>query len=89
MNWILPLILLVIGAFFIIVNWSVFYYGMIKEEYHSWVPLVGGVFASVGLGTLPVEGVKSYWWMPSILDYGSLPGLSYTAWFFLTGKHKQ
>lgn len=44
-----------------------------RRQHVSAIPLFGGL---AGLGAcllLPVEGVRSYWWLPLIIDYGSLP----------------
>lgn len=39
----------------------------------SAIPLFGGL---AGLGAclpLPIPGVRAFWWLPLIIDYGSLP----------------
>jgi len=76
-----------VGGFVIIMNWAIIYYSLVKKKHSSWAPLVSGVLAAVGLANFPIEGVEKYWYVPLIIDYGCLPGMAHTAWFFLTGKH--
>ncbi|MFP4107280.1 MAG: hypothetical protein ACLFVU_14500 [Phycisphaerae bacterium] len=49
----------------------------------SWVPLIGGIAGAVGIAVMPVRGSIWWSWLPLVLDWGSLPGLTHTAWFYL------
>jgi hypothetical protein len=89
MDWLLSVALLLVGGFVIIMNWTIVFYALFKKKYSSWAPLVGGVLAAVGLAILPMAGVAKYWYVPLIIDYGCLPGMAHTAWFYLTGRHRQ
>ena len=46
----------------------------VRQRRHvSAIPILGGL---AGLGAcflLPVDGVRSFWWSPQIIDYGSVP----------------
>ncbi len=89
MDWALAAVLLLVGGYVIIMNWAIVFHWLVKKKHSSWAPLVGGVLAAVGLANLPVEAVAKYWYVPLIIDYGCLPGMAHTAWFFLTGKHRE
>ena len=79
MDWALSVVLLLVGGFVIIMNWVIIYYSLVKKKHSSWAPLAGGVFAAVGLAILPIAGVAKYWYVPLIVDYGCLPGMTHTA----------
>ncbi len=89
MDWALSVVLLLVGGFVIIMNWVIIYYSLVKKKHSSWAPLAGGVFAAVGLAILPIAGVAKYWYVPVIVDYGCLPGMTHTAWFYVTGRHRE
>ncbi len=57
-----------------------------KEYVPSWIPLFGGVCGAMGIGFLPVDAVKTFWWLPLFLDYGTIPGMLHTIWFYIRGK---
>ena len=62
---------------------------MRKEKARSWVPLLGGGAGSLALLAIPTHGLKLWWWLPLLLDWGSLPGLFYTlAWHLFRAKPK-
>ena len=42
----------------------------------SGIPLLGGAFGCVALLTIPVAALHSYWWVPWLADWGSVPGLA-------------
>ncbi len=55
----------------------------------SWIPLLAGCFGAAALFLLPIPGVKHWWWLPFLLDWGSLPGIIHTLIFHLTSKEKK
>jgi hypothetical protein len=59
-------------------NWYALVTRMTKPQGPTWVPLVGGLLG-VGATLLQPTGVgREYWWVPLVLDGGSIPGLSVT-----------
>ena len=88
MNTVGSAIILLIGLFFVFVNWLIVYSTYIKKEYSSWVPLLGGLFCIVGLGNLELGNMEKYWWIPLTIDYGCFPALIQMAWLFLFSKKK-
>ena len=89
MDWVTSVLLIVVGGFFTVMNWAVLYVRIVKKERHSWVPVLGGLFLAVGLGTLPIEGPENLWWIPFIADPACVPGMSYTLWFWLFRYKKE
>lgn len=51
----------------------------------SAIPLVGGLLAAFGCAISPWPVVKAAWWVPLILDYGSVPLLLSTV-IFVAGQ---
>ena len=46
----------------------------IRQRRHvSAIPLFGGIAGLVACFVLPVEGLGSFWWLPLVVDYGSVP----------------
>lgn len=43
------------------------------REPGSVVPLVGGILGAVALLTWPSGAVRAFWWVPFIVDLGSIP----------------
>jgi H+/Cl- antiporter ClcA len=75
MMWAISLILICVGGYVVVMNWFVVFQWMFAKKHSSWIPLVGGVIAALGVGLIPNTEARSYWWIPLILDWGSVPGL--------------
>jgi hypothetical protein len=73
------LCLLIFGLIALLNAWTLIEYRLNKKHVSA-VPLVGGLLGVFGLLLLPVGGPKEFWWLPLLLDYGSVPMLTY---FFL------
>ncbi len=52
------------------------------------MPLLGGLLGCSGILISPWQFVDGYWWLPFILDWGSIPGLVFTLLYFAFGKAK-
>jgi hypothetical protein len=83
-------VLLLAGSFIAVMNWLVLLHWVIYRQHCSWIPLAGGVLASIGLVMLPYESARSFCWIPLVLDWGCIPGLFCSAavfvYFTLGGK---
>lgn len=78
--WLLGLVLLIFSAWILILNWGVFFQSFVKKKQaSSWIPLLGGLSGAAGLIALPSEQLGAYWFLPLFLDWGSIPGLAYSA----------
>ncbi|MCE5306296.1 MAG: hypothetical protein LLG20_01515 [Acidobacteriales bacterium] len=52
---------------------------LVKRERNSAVPLVGGLCGVAACFLLPVPLAGDWWWLPLLLDYGSVPVFSVSA----------
>ena len=59
-------------------NASVLWASLRRRPRPSWIPLLGGVLGTVGLLLMPLPSLHALWWVPLLLDWGSLPGLAHT-----------
>lgn len=89
-RWIAGLFLLVLSCWIICLNAWVFWKGYIqRKKAASWIPLIGGIFGMIAVLVLPVFWIKTWWWVPLLIDWGSLPGLLYTLiWFAVSSRKK-
>lgn len=67
-----------------ILNWRVFWQRHIRGvESTSWIPLLAGLSGVAAMLLLPVNW-SGFWWLPLLIDWGSAPGLIYSAiWYTL------
>ena len=73
-----------------LLNGIVFYKGIIlKQKQPSWIPILGGILGVFSFLLLPVNILNRFWWLPLIIDMGSLPGMSMTAILLPLQKLKQ
>jgi hypothetical protein len=83
-RWLLAIIA---GAAFLWIaglNWSVAWRLRIrKQPAPSWIPLLGGLLGSASLLIAPVPDVAALWWVPLLVDWGSIPGLLDTGFFHI------
>ena len=78
MMWLLGISLITGFLFLAAINAAVVWRGLIKKEKTgSWVPLVGGLFGAVGTANIPVESLQEWWWVPLVVDPGSIPAAIY------------
>lgn len=77
LRWAFGVLLLAFAAWIIILNWRIFWKARVRREQPapSWIPVLGGLSAAVGLLTLPLASLSMLWWLPFLLDWGSIPGL--------------
>lgn len=83
-RWIAGVAFAAVFVWLVILNASVFWERHVcKKKSPSWIPLLGGVSGVMCCLILPVPSLKAVWWIPLILDLGSVPGLVYTIFFLL------
>lgn len=72
-------VLIIASGYLIILNWIAFWKRHIRNEPNSpsWIPLLGALFGALSLWIAPIK-LNTLWWIPLFIDWGSLPGLSYT-----------
>lgn len=79
LRWTLGCSFLILAAWLAVLNWGVVYQTrMFQRPGPSWVPLAAGGLGAIGLANIPIPEVSRWWWLCFFLDFGSIPGLSYT-----------
>jgi len=83
-RWILGLVLATLFLFLAGAHATIVWNGLVRRRHTpSAVPLFVGLFGVAAAWVLPVPGLSCWWWLPLILDYGSVPLLVHTAIFWL------
>ena len=79
LRWILGTVLAVIFVVAALGNaWTVIRY-IVHKRRSSAAPLVGGLCGVGSCLVLPLANLNEWWWLPLLLDYGSLPVLAVSA----------
>ena len=66
-------------------NWSTVVIGLRgKQRAPSWVPLIGGITGTVAVFVSPIAWLHRYWWVPLVLDWGTIPGHIFTFGYYVT-----
>lgn len=90
LRWIVGLFFFALFIHLSVLNAFVFWSVHVrKQSTASWIPLLGGVFGTISLAVLPLPEFKHFWWLPLLLDYGCLPGLTQTVFFHSTRVFKE
>jgi hypothetical protein len=58
--------------------WVVIAYVLWRRRSGSWLPFIGGLFGAGALLFGPFSELSSWWWVPLFLDWGCLPGFTFT-----------
>ena len=64
-------------------NWILVIRGLRGQPSGSQIPLFGGLAGAASLFVVPTNGVALWWWIPLVLDPGSVPLLFVTATYCL------
>ena len=88
MGWLLAILLGGPGLLWIVGNIYFFLRGHLLREHHSLVPFVGGVLACVGMLLSPIEAVRSFAWVPLLIDPGCSFVLACFVWYTFKGWPK-
>jgi hypothetical protein len=76
-RWMAGVPVLLLAVWIAALNWLVFWRSMVKRQpTPSWTPLVAGVLGALGLLLVPVPALHRWWFVPLIVDWGSLPGIA-------------
>ncbi|MFN7935382.1 MAG: hypothetical protein U0R19_18785 [Bryobacteraceae bacterium] len=77
MGWLLVAIFALVSAG----NLAIVYRWLVLKVHGSLVPLIGGVAGAAACILLPVDWLRRWWFVPLLVDPGSLPLMSITAVF--------
>jgi hypothetical protein len=84
LRWVLSI---VFGSVFFwvgILNAGVFWKGVVlRQSTPSFIPLLAGLCGMVAVLIVPLTGVNRWWWIPLLLDWGSLPGILVSVVYYL------
>jgi len=69
-RWVLAILFGVFGWWLIIYNFAVVYFWLVRRQHHSWIPLIGGFFALVGMAFCPLLQVRRFAFIPLFVDTG-------------------
>lgn len=85
-RWVLGTILLLLCVVLSVSNWTIFWQRAVRRKRApSWAPIIGGASGATGLLIVPLN-LGAWWWVPLLLDYGSLPGFVHTGIWILRGR---
>ena len=79
MIWILSGALFLAAGYLSVLNWVCVIQGLRGKSTSSWIPLFGGCLGALGCWVAPHETLTRLWWVPLVIDFGSAPGLCFTA----------
>ncbi len=69
--------------FVIAVNWRIVWRNYTKGETGSLIPIIGGLSGAFVIWNLPTTStVRWFWWIPLVIDCGSIPLLLTTVLFW-------
>ncbi len=87
--WALSIAFLSLGLLISGYNGFIFFKALFtRKEGPSWIPLLGGILTAVGMLCMPINGTAIWMWIPLFLDYGCIPGISYSLWYhFVRSKN--
>ncbi|HEY3267699.1 MAG TPA: hypothetical protein VGM37_12285 [Armatimonadota bacterium] len=93
-RWMIGGVFTSVAVWLIVLNGIWVVRGLIGRPMHaSWLPLLGGCTGSVALLILPIEGIRHWWLLPLLIDWGCAPGIIYTLgvhavwWLRDAGRH--
>jgi hypothetical protein len=90
LRWIIAIGCLALAVWLSALNWNVFWKRHVRGvSAPSWIPLLAGSLGAIGIVTLPVSGSSAWWWVPLLLDWGSLPGIGYSIVYHLTRRREK
>jgi hypothetical protein len=69
-RWVIALLFGLFGWWLIIMNFAGVYAWFVRHKHSSWIPLVGGFFALVGMGLCPLPHIQRLAWIPLVVDFG-------------------
>jgi len=87
-RWILGGAAMALGAFVALGNWLTLIKMVITEGSSSFIPILGGSLAFLGLLIIPVPGRFPWLWVPLVADWGCVPMWSFIGISLLKGGRR-
>jgi hypothetical protein len=60
-----------------------------KKKTSSWIPVIGGACGALSLSIVPLQSAGAWWWLPLILDWGSIPGILVSLGYALSRSRRK
>jgi len=73
--WAISIVLVAIFTLITVANCFCLVRFVLKGTNFSVIPFLGGILGGAGFFLAPSPTLRHLWWLPSILDYGSVPSL--------------
>ncbi len=78
-RWIIALAAILLSLAIAVSNWRIFFIQIKRKSPDarapSFIPFIGGVLGAIGAFVCPLKVVSFFFWVPAILDFGSVPYL--------------
>lgn len=89
--YIVSIVLILFSLYIIVMNWCGELAPLFGRKRGSWVPLVGGLLGALGFAIAPWNELRRLWYVPLLVDWGSLPGVLFTIFYYLVlrGSRKE
>jgi hypothetical protein len=81
-RWALGALLLALFLWVGTLNGITMVHGLRGVRRSSWIPFMAGAAGAAGVLLVPIVRLHAFWWVPFLLDPGSVLGLSWTALFY-------
>jgi hypothetical protein len=76
LRWVIAALLFALFIWLATMNAMVFWNTFIhRKKTSSWIPIIGGIFGMLSLIIVPIASAKRWWWLPLVVDWGSIPGI--------------
>lgn len=69
-RWVVAIVFGLFGWWLIVVNFAIVYFWFVRRRHASWIPLVGGFFACVGMALCPLSQIQRFAFWPLFIDAG-------------------
>jgi len=90
LRWAVGGALLLMFAWVAALNASVLWIWYVqKRKAPSWIPLLSGVAGAIGVWVLPLASIHPCWWLPLVLDWGSVPGITHALVYHLVVRRRR
>jgi hypothetical protein len=81
----LSLLALSFALWLIVGNWYCVLIYLFRSRHSSWVPVLGGALGSIGCLASPHPELNGVWWLPLLLDWGTIPGIVFSTFCYIIG----
>ena len=86
MIYFISILFFLLGTWITFLNWDGIYHYFKFKKHSSSIPLFGGLFLFISSVIIIKEPYKILSCIAFIIDYGSLPLMIHTIWFFIKNK---